>query len=148
MRDAGTWPERFALLDDTIARLIRERAAVHPDVAYAFDRLVDSGGEVTIGDLAGEIGWSPRHLTNRFRAEVGLRPKETARVVRFDRARRLLHTGVRLGDVAARAGYFDQAHLNREFHALAGLSPTRWMADEIGFVQAARDARDQDEWHD
>ena len=93
LRDAGTWPERFALLDDTMARLIRERAAVHPDVAYAFDRLVDSGGEVTVGELAGEIGWSARHLTNRFRAEVGLRPKETARVVRFDRARRLLHAG-------------------------------------------------------
>ena len=27
LRAAGTWPERFALLDDTMARLIRERAA-------------------------------------------------------------------------------------------------------------------------
>jgi AraC-like DNA-binding protein len=148
LREAVTWSHRFALLDDAMAGLIRDRAAVHPDVAYAFDRLVDSGGEVTIGDLAGEIGWSPRHLTNRFRAEVGLRPKETARVVRFDRARRLLHTGARLGDVAAKGGYFDQAHLSREFHALAGVSPTRWMADEIGFVQAARAARGHDEWHD
>lgn len=148
LRHAGTWPERFALLDDTMAGLIRERAAVHPDVAYAFDRLVDSGGEVTIGELAGEIGWSPRHLTDRFRAEVGLRPKETARVVRFDRARRLLRAGVRLGDVAAKAGYFDQAHLNREFRVLAGLSPTRWLADEFGFVQAVRAAHGHDEWHD
>jgi AraC-like DNA-binding protein len=148
LRTAMTWPERFALLDDTMARLIRERAAVHPDVAYAFDRLVDSGGEVTISDLAGEIGWSPRHLTNRFRAEVGLRPKETARVVRFDRARRLLYAGARFGEVAVKVGYFDQAHLNREFHALAGVSPTRWMADEIGFVQASRAAQDQDGWHD
>ena len=145
---AATWRERFALLDNAIARLVRERSAVHPDVAYAYDRLVDSGGEVTVAGLAGEIGWSARHLTNRFRAEVGLRPKETARVVRFDRARRMLYAGVRLGDVAAEAGYFDQAHLNREFHALAGLSPTRWMADEIGFVQVARAARGQDEWHD
>jgi AraC-like DNA-binding protein len=133
---ATTWPQRFALLDDAMTGLLRDRAEVHPDVAYAFDRLVDSGGEVTIADLAAEIGWSARHLTNRFRAEVGLRPKETARIVRFDRARRLLGAGVRPGDAAARSGYFDHAHLTREFQALAGVAPTRWLADEIGFVQA------------
>jgi AraC-like DNA-binding protein len=163
LRHAPSWPARFAAVDAVLSGLVRSRAEVHPDVAYAFDRLLDSGGAVPVATLAGEIGWSARHLTNRFRAEVGLRPKEAARVVRFDRARRHLHAGVRLGDVAARAGYFDQAHLNREFHALAGISPTRWMAsesgflavrqggaddDEIGFVQAARAAGAQDDGYD
>jgi AraC-like DNA-binding protein len=46
--------------------------------------------------------------------------------------------------VAADAGYFDQAHLTREFHAFAGCSPTRWMADEIGFVQATAAGDDDD----
>lgn len=145
---ATTWPHRFAVLDDALTRRLRMRDDVHPDVAYAFDRLVTTGGEITVGALASEIGWSARHLTNRFRAEVGLRPKETARVVRFDRARRLLRTGARVGDAAADAGYFDQAHLTREFQALAGVPPTRWLADEIGFVQAVRAGRGQDEWHD
>ena len=163
VRQAPSWPARFAEVDAVLSRLVQSRAEVHPDVAYAFDRLLDSGGAVPVGALAEEIGWSARHLTNRFRAEVGLRPKEAARVVRFDRARWHLHAGVRLGDVAARAGYFDQAHLNREFRALAGMSPSQWMAAEggflaarrdrtedaeIGFVQAARAARDQDGWHD
>ena len=80
---------------------------------------------------------------------MGLRPKETARVVRFDRARRLLHAGVRLGDVAADAGYFDQAHLNREFRALAGLSPTAvdGRTRSVLSKPSARRAA-QDEWHD
>jgi AraC-like DNA-binding protein len=85
--------------------------------------------------LADEVGWSARHLTNRFRTELGLRPKDAARVTRFDRARRRIGPGVRLADVAADAGYFDQAHLTREFAAFAGCSPSRWMAEEIGFVQ-------------
>lgn len=145
---ARTWEQRFTLLDDVLAGRIRERGEVHPDVAYAFDRLVGSGGGVSVGELAGEIGWSARHLTNRFRAEVGLRPKETARVVRFDRARRLLYAGTRIGDVAAGAGYFDQAHLAREFQEFAGVAPSRWLADEIGFVQAVRAGGGQDGWHD
>jgi AraC-like DNA-binding protein len=133
---APTWPARFAALDAAMRRLVRDRAGVHPDVAYAFDRLLDSGGRVGVAQLAAEIGWSARHLTGRFRAEVGLRPKEAARVVRFDRARRRLVPG-RLAEVAAAAGYFDQAHLAREFQALAGVPASRWLAEESAFLQVA-----------
>jgi AraC-like DNA-binding protein len=145
LRTQATWPRRFAAIDGVLCRLVRaRRAEVHPDVAHVFQRLLEQGGAVPVGALAAEVGWSARHLTNRFRAEVGLKPKEAARVTRFDRARRSLVPGVRLADVAARAGYFDQAHLAREFHALAGCSPSRWMADEIGFVQAGRLFPDED----
>jgi AraC-like DNA-binding protein len=136
---AATWPERFAAVDAWLCRLARDRpSGVHPDVAHVFRRLLTTGGDVPIGMLAGEVGWSARHLTNRFHAEVGLRPKEVARVARFDRARRRLTAGVRLADVAVGAGYFDQAHFAREFTAFAGCSPSRWMAEEIGFVQDQR----------
>jgi AraC-like DNA-binding protein len=91
---------------------------------------------VPISVVAAEIGWSGRHLTDRFRAEIGLRPKEAARVARFDRARRALRPTARLADVAARHGFADQSHLVREFHAFAGCAPSRWLADEFGFVQA------------
>ena len=51
--------------------------------------------------------------------------------------------GYRLADLAAVCGYFDQAHLAREFRALAGCPPSQWLAEEyIGEfrnVQAAGD---------
>jgi AraC-like DNA-binding protein len=141
---AADWPARFAALDAALRRLVRDRGGVHPDVAYAFDRLLDSGGRVGVAQLAAEIGWSARHLTDRFRAEIGLRPKEAARVVRFDRARRRLAPGRRMAEVAADAGYFDQAHLAREFHAMAGIPASRWLADEFGFVQVQAAAERQD----
>jgi len=147
LRLARSWPARFAVLDEVLRRRVRERT-VHPDVAHVFDRLLETGGDVAVADLADEVGWSARHLTDRFRAEVGLRPKETARVARFDRARHLLRPGIRLADVAARTGYFDQAHLAREFHAFAGCSPSQWLADEFGFVQARARLLDDDGSHD
>jgi AraC-like DNA-binding protein len=137
MRSATTWAERFAVADRWLCRMaVAHEAEVHPDVARAFRRLVASGGDVPIAALAGEVGWSARHLTTRFAAEVGLRPKEAARVVRFDRVRRKIVPGVRLAELAVDAGYFDQAHLTRDFREFAGVSPTRWLADEFGFVQA------------
>jgi AraC-like DNA-binding protein len=137
MRSAPGWAERFAAVDGWLCRRAAARdAAVHPDVARAFRRLVATGGTVPIAALADEVGWSARHLTARFAAEVGLRPKEAARVVRFDRVRRQVRAGVRLAEAAAGGGYFDQAHLTRDFREFAGVSPTRWLADEFGIVQA------------
>jgi AraC-like DNA-binding protein len=59
------------------------------------------------------------------------------RVLRFDRARRLLGRVDRpgLADVAATCGYYDQAHLTREWNELAGCTPTTWMSEELPSVQ-------------
>jgi transcriptional regulator GlxA family with amidase domain len=80
---------------------------------------------VPIAALAGDIGWSRRHLAMQFKNEFGLRPKRFARVLRFNRAVRLMSRdgGALLADVAARAGYFDQAHFVREVHEFAGIPP-------------------------
>lgn len=149
LRTARTWPARFAVLDTALRALARRRdAEVHPDVTHAFRRLLATGGRLPVRELAGEVGWSPRHLTDRFRVETGLGLKEAARVVRFDRARRELSPGTPLAGLAADAGYYDQAHLTREFRALAGCSPSRWLADEFTFVQDHRPPSAQDECHD
>jgi AraC-like DNA-binding protein len=77
-----------------------------------------------VGALAGEVGWSRKHLINRFRDQVGLSPKVMARVLRFHRAVDLLAHGVpSYVDVAVTCGFYDQAHMNREFRALAGCTP-------------------------
>jgi AraC-like DNA-binding protein len=142
---APDWPARFAVLDTKLGELLRDTPA-STRIGYAYRQLTDHN--VVIADLAAEVGWSGRHLTGRFQAEVGLRPKEAARVARFDRARRALRPGIRLADVAAAQGYADQSHLVRDFQAFAGCSPTRWMADEFGFVQATAVGGDDDGWHE
>ncbi|MFH0245426.1 helix-turn-helix domain-containing protein [Streptomyces sp. HK10] len=158
LRQAATWPERFAVLDRALSDLLRPERTVRPGVARAWHRLLASGGTAAVPELAKEAGWSTRHLTGRFRAEIGLTPRTAARVVRFDRARRLLvaraagtaGTGAAVAGepgpagLAVECGYFDQAHLAREFRALAGCAPSRWLEQEHGTlfrnVQAAEDA--------
>jgi AraC-like DNA-binding protein len=41
-----------------------------------------------------------------------------------------------VADIAAGCGYYDQAHLAREFRALAGCPPAAWLADEFRNVQS------------
>lgn len=148
---APDWPARFAVLDTMLGWLSPSFRGVGPPagtdrIAYVWDSL--RRGDRPISDLAGEVGWSGRHLTDRFRAELGLRPKEAARIARFDRARRALRPGVRLADLAAEQGYADQSHLVRDFQAFAGCAPSRWLSDEFGFVQAAAAADGHDDAYD
>ena len=133
-----TWAERFAAVDDVLLSAARRGAAPpRAELVYAWRRLVASGGAVDVGALAAEVGWSRRHLGERFRAEFGLAPKVAARVVRFERARRLLERPGRpgLATVAVTTGYYDQAHMTREWRALAGCSPGTWLAEELPSVQ-------------
>jgi AraC-like DNA-binding protein len=70
---------------------------------------------------------------------VGLTPKEAARVARMSAALALMRADAELplGRVALRAGYYDQAHFNREFARLVGVAPHAWRAELVGSVQAA-----------
>jgi AraC-like DNA-binding protein len=138
LHTTATWSRRFELIDRLLTAAIAESGAAPPQVAFAWQRLTATGGAVEVGDLAVEVGWSRRHMSERFRREYGLPPKTMARVIRFERARRMLTEQRRpsLGAVALAAGYADQAHMNRDWREFAGASPTRWMADErLPFVQ-------------
>jgi AraC-like DNA-binding protein len=138
MLAAPSWPARFAALDRLLLARVRGTDGVlpAPEVVHAWRRLRTSAGGVRVADLATETGWSPRHLGAVMRREIGLAPKAAARVVRFDRARRLLAgTGATVADVAATTGYADQSHLDREFRRLAGAPPSRWLAEEVRNVQ-------------
>ena len=67
--------------------------------------------------------------------EFGLSPRQLARIGRFERAQALAQAGMPLAETAHRAGFADQAHLTREWVALAGCPPTTWLREEFPFLQ-------------
>jgi len=131
-----SWPERFAALDDVLARKLVP-STPRAEIAWAWRRLVAANGQVPIAALAREIGWSRRHFAERFRVESGLGPKAVARVLRFEHASSLFAASTPGGivAVAAAAGYADQSHLTREWVAITGSTPRAWLADELPFLQ-------------
>jgi AraC-like DNA-binding protein len=143
---AESWNQRFGVLDDLLWRRVEAGVHPQPEVVRAWRQLLGSAGAVPVSALAREVGWSSRYLSQRFGVEIGLSPKAAARVVRFDHARRLLQrqhaTGgdLTLATIAATCGYYDQAHLAREFGQFAGCSPSRWLAEEFRNIQATTGA--------
>ena len=78
------------------------------------------------GEVAADVGLSPRQLRRRSEAAVGYGPKLLQRVLRFRRFVSLIDTtagGADLAEAAVSSGYADQPHLTRESVQLAGLTP-------------------------
>src|SRR5690606_41728429 len=73
---ATAWRERFAVLDELLARAVGRHVgdgapAVRPEVAEVWRRLVAARRRVPVGAGAAALGWSRRPLGARCRAAVG-----------------------------------------------------------------------------
>lgn len=135
---AADWSERFRRVDAALLERLSSRVGqAPPEVARAWSLVLASGGRASVRELAAEVGWSRRHLSERFRVATGVTPKQASRIARFERARHLLLAPSRLplADVAVTCGYADQPHLAREWRALAGCSIGTWLREELPFVQ-------------
>ena len=88
------------------------------------EALAGRAGPGTVRQMADDLGLSERQLHRRCLVAFGYGPKTVQRVLRFQAALRDARAGRRLADVAADAGYADQAHMSREVRDLAGVPIT------------------------
>lgn len=108
----------------------RETAAPRPDPVLArrlrelLDERVADG--LTLAEAGAELSAHPAHLVRAFSTAYGIPPHQYLMSRRVGRARRLLLDGWPPSDVAAAAGFYDQAHLTRHFRRLVGVTPGRY----------------------
>ncbi len=134
-----TIAEQLAAVPDSAARL----AVLYRHLAAAVGRsTVDQRMRVAVdlalaegrprsAAIAREVGLSHRQLNRMFRERLGFGPKSLIRLGRFQRALRSLERPgcESVAAVAVRAGYFDQAHLTRDFRQFAGIGPARYLRE-------------------
>jgi AraC-like DNA-binding protein len=112
----------------------RQARAAAPDqlVSAAVRRLMP-WQPVGIAALSTEFSISHSQLHRRFLTTVGIGPKVLQRTLRFQGYLALAQArtspgrpgpGIGIADLAAEAGYADQAHLTRECRLMTGLTPT------------------------
>jgi AraC-like DNA-binding protein len=131
-READRIAENVAAAGDpsrTLEALVANRvAAAGPRDRAATGTLQRLASGNSVPALAAELGYSERHLLRRCHEAFGYGPKTLQRILRFQRALRLIGAGFALVDTATATGYADQAHLAREVSRLAGMPPSGLVA--------------------
>ncbi|RDI98236.1 AraC family transcriptional regulator [Dyella solisilvae] len=121
--------QRLALLEQWLQAHMR-MPRLAPEVDYALDEIGRRPQVARIGALVRETGLSDYRFGRLFRRQVGMGPKRYARLIRFRSVVDAVYRSARVdwSAVAADGGYGDQAHLVREFHDFAGMTPSAFMA--------------------
>lgn len=120
---------RLRLLEQILCRRLSDEIDGWRTTQAAVTALAQPNGPTTVRALSDQIGISHKHLITQFGRIIGLSPKALQRVFRFNQ---LLYAidptqPINWAALAVEHGYYDQAHLNKEFLAFAGMNPTSYM---------------------
>jgi AraC-like DNA-binding protein len=126
LAEAATDAERIRALEHWLG-LIACRPP-RQQVEAAVGAIIHSAGRASIDGIAAMTGLGLRQIERQFREDVGLAPKTFSRIVRLQAALRGIREGRALTDVALACGYYDQAHMTRDFRKIAAMSPGAWQA--------------------
>lgn len=111
-------------LSNLLGKYLRNDAVIHA----AIDFIEYFKGRVAIDDLARYLGMSCRHLERKFKARIGMTPKQLCRNIRFKHTYKKIEASHldSWADIALTCGYYDQAHLINEFKYFTGSSPAEY----------------------
>jgi AraC-like DNA-binding protein len=123
VREAGV-AQRATALSEALLTDRKQFARYDQAVAEGI-RWLARNPQGKVEQLSRVLGISPRQLQRRFSLAVGYGPKTFHSVLRFQRLLRIASQRKRsLSDLAACAGYSDQAHMTREVRRFANEPPT------------------------
>lgn len=120
-----THQRRFEVLENVLLSRLLRPLGKHPAVMSALDLFSHDISRAVVRKAVRGVGISNRRLADLFDVEVGVKPKLYTRIQRFQRVLHTVHraSNVEWGQLALQHGYYDQAHLIRDFVAFSGFTP-------------------------
>jgi AraC-like DNA-binding protein len=122
--NAPTINKKIALAEAFFNKL---SPTANPLITASLDYILKQQGQVTINQLTSFTGLHPRQLERKFTTAIGLSPKKFSSITRMHGfLKQLRPKKLSLTQSAYESGYYDQAHLIREFRQITGLTPSQY----------------------
>lgn len=124
--------ERTAHLDSLIHRLDRclsnHLHAVYPnELKTAINMIIQGSGNLSYKELSPFVYYSARHLNRIFETYLGMTQKTFSRLVRVNKAIRLMEDPRRSVTCAScEADFYDLSHFIHDFKAICGVTPQEY----------------------
>lgn len=113
--------------DRILYRRMEERA-VSDALLLATTIISDTHGQIKVKEVARQADYSERHLNRLFLAQIGVNIKNYARLTRFNYVlKHIQKLPCFFAALSQQAGYFDQAHFDKDFKAISGVSPKQYL---------------------
>jgi AraC-like DNA-binding protein len=129
---AGDFGKRVAVAEDFLMKGLQKRDAPYAwkRIGSGLTRIRQEGGLVTVNSLADRACYSRKQFERKFSEYAGASPKQFLRIIRFQHS---IHTKARHPEMSLTAlsyacGYYDQAHMVKEFKQLSGMTPGSFFA--------------------
>ena len=123
--DTNNRQEQIAYIEKYMLGKLSQLYRTENRILHAVEAINRLKGTLSMKDLAGEVCLSPRQFERRFKSAIGMSPKMYSRIVRFNHSKNYLagHPGITLYSASLDCGYYDYAHMIKEFAELAGEQP-------------------------
>ncbi|MEO1261565.1 MAG: helix-turn-helix domain-containing protein [Bacteroidota bacterium] len=105
----------------------------HPFLQFAVSRIFATNGTISVDSLRNNIAASRRYVEKLFKKNIGLTPKQFARLIRVKKASIFLQQkdfSGQLSSVSASLNYYDQSHFLKDFKMVVGSTPTQFLSQQ------------------
>jgi len=123
---------RCAVLDDFFLNKLIYSSETEEDrmLQWILTQLDDLKEKGKIKSILSQLSLSEKQLRRIFHKRTGLLPKTYSKILRFNLAYQLMLKGDNdWFEIITDCGYFDQAHLIRDFKTYTGTTPTMFQSD-------------------
>ena len=121
---------RIKILSDLIRALIKTHQVSENDrVEQVISLIIESGGQIKISEILAQVYMTERTLERQFTAQIGLTPKQFAKIIQFKSSiSRLTESHYNsLLEVGLDCGFSDQSHFIRTFKSYTGQTPSFYL---------------------
>lgn len=126
IKSATSFVERTEVLNMFFENLLTKDIKQSPEIDWAINYIYYNYNDVNINQVINDTNLSPRSFQRKFKRSVGINAKGFQKISRFQTILKnsLLDKTYPSLDSILKAGYYDQAHFNKDFNSLTGYNPT------------------------
>jgi AraC-like DNA-binding protein len=146
----NTLPAMVGHLENALLPLLAKARKPDPLIRKAVKLIAQNQGDIEVSKMASLLDVSRQTVKHKFDQHIGVSPKLFGKLRRFQTVLRHLTKGVKVQwtQLAKDCGYYDQAHLTREFNHFTGFSPQKFVKNlEKGDDIYMFDSVDQTRYH-